>query len=81
MFGAVLFKGLKHVVFGTLPAGSIGPFLVGTLAAAAIGLIAIDLLLGFVRKHDYTIFVLYRLVAAAAIIAVIASGWRGAHFG
>jgi len=81
VFGAVLFKGLKHVVFGTLPAGSIGPFLVGTLAAAAIGLIAIDLLLGFVRKHDYTIFVLYRLVAAAAIIAVIASGWRGAHFG
>jgi len=81
VFGAVVFKGAKHVVFGTLPAGSIGPFLVGTLAAAAIGLIAIDLLLGFVRKHDYTIFVLYRLVAAAAIIAVIASGWRGAHFG
>jgi undecaprenyl-diphosphatase len=81
VFGAVVFKGVKHVVFGTLPAGSIGPFLVGTLAAAAIGLIAIDLLLGFVRKHDYTIFVLYRLVAAAAILAVIASGWRGAHFG
>jgi undecaprenyl-diphosphatase len=81
VFGAVVFKGAKHVVFGTLPAGSIGPFLVGTLAAAAIGLIAIDLLLGFVRKHDYTIFVLYRLVAAAAIIAVIASGWHGAHFG
>ena len=81
VFGAVLFKGVKHVLLGTLPAGSMGPFLVGTLASAAIGLIAIDLLLGFVRRHDYTVFVLYRLAAAAAIVAVIASGWRGAHFG
>ena len=81
VFGAVVFKGVKHVLLESLPAGSIGPFLVGTLAAAAIGLIAIDLLLGFVRKHDYTVFVLYRLVAAAAIVVVIATGWRGAHFG
>jgi O-antigen/teichoic acid export membrane protein len=52
----------------------------GTLAAAAVGLIAIDLLLGYLRRHDYTIFVIYRLVLAAAIVVVIASGWRGAHF-
>ena len=57
-----------------------GPFVVGTMAAAAVGLIAIDLLLGYVRRHDYTIFVVYRLVLAAAIVIVIASGWRGAHF-
>jgi undecaprenyl pyrophosphate phosphatase UppP len=50
------------------------------LAAAAIGLIAIDLLLGYLRRHDYTIFVIYRLVLAAAIVIVIISGWRGAHF-
>ena len=54
--------------------------MVGTLAAAAVGLIAIDLLLGYVRRHDYTIFVIYRLVLAALIVIVIASGWRGAHF-
>jgi undecaprenyl-diphosphatase len=81
VFGAVLFKGVKDVLLGSLPAGSAGPFLVGTLASAAIGLVAIDLLLGYVRRHDYTIFVVYRLVAAAAIVVVIASGWRGAHFG
>jgi undecaprenyl pyrophosphate phosphatase UppP len=45
-----------------------------------VGLIAIDLLLGYLRRHDYTIFVIYRLVLAAAIVVVIASGWRGAHF-
>ncbi len=80
VFGAVVFKGLKDVVLNPLPAGSVGPFVVGTLAAAAVGLIAIDLLLGYVRRHDYTIFVIYRLVLAALIVIVIASGWRGAHF-
>jgi undecaprenyl-diphosphatase len=80
VFGAVLYKGLKHVVLESLPAGSVGPFVVGTLAAAAVGLIAIDLLLGYVRRHDYTPFVVYRLVLAAAILIVIASGARGATF-
>jgi undecaprenyl-diphosphatase len=81
VFGAVLYKGVKHVVLNPLPAGSVGPFVVGTLAAAAIGLIAIDLLLGYVRRHDYSAFVVYRLLVAAGILLVIASGWRGAHFG
>jgi undecaprenyl-diphosphatase len=80
VFGAVVYKGLKDVVLNPLPPGSVGPFVVGTMAAAAVGLIAIDLLLGYVRRHDYTIFVVYRLVLAAAIVIVIASGWRGAHF-
>jgi len=81
VFGAVVYKGFKHMVLHSLPAGSLGPFLVGTLAAAAVGLIAIDLLLGYLRRHNYTLFVVYRLVLAAAILVVIASGWRGAHFG
>jgi undecaprenyl-diphosphatase len=81
VFGAVVYKGLKHVVLNPLPAGSTGPFIVGTLAAAAVGLVAIDLLLGYVRRHDYTVFVVYRLLVAAGIVIVIASGWRGAHFG
>jgi undecaprenyl-diphosphatase len=80
VFGAVVYKGLKHVVLDPLPAGSVGPFVVGTMAAAAVGLVAIDLLLGYLRRHDYTLFVVYRLVVAAMIVLVIASGWRGAHF-
>jgi undecaprenyl-diphosphatase len=80
VFGAVVYKGLKDVVLNPLPAGSVGPFVVGTMAATAVGLIAIDLLLGYVRKHNYTVFVIYRLVLAALIVIVIASGWRSAHF-
>ena len=80
VFGAVLYKGVKHVVLESLPAGSTGPFVVGTLAAAAVGLVAIDLLLGYVRRRDYSPFVIYRLVVAAAILIVIASGARSATF-
>ena len=80
VFGAVVYNGLKHVVFGTLPPGSTGPFIVGTIAAAGMGLIAIDALLGYVRRHDYSIFVLYRLAAAAAILLLIATGVKDATF-
>ena len=73
--------GQQRSLLHSLPAGSVGPFVVGTLAAAAVGLIAIDLLLGYLRRHDYTLFVIYRLVLAGAILIVIATGWRGAHFG
>jgi len=80
VFGAVLYKGLKHLVFGSLPSGWEGPFLVGTIASAGAGLIAIDLLLGYVRRHDYSLFVIYRLALAAAIAIIIVTGARDATF-
>jgi undecaprenyl-diphosphatase len=80
VLGAVIYKGLKHVVFGSLPAGSGGPFLVGTLAALAVGLVAIDALLGYVRRHNYSAFALYRLAVAAAVVIVILSSARGKNF-
>jgi undecaprenyl-diphosphatase len=80
VLGAVLYTGLKHVVLNPLPAGSKGPFVVGTIAAAGAGLIAIDALLGYVRRRDYSPFVLYRIAVAIAILAIIASGARGKNF-
>jgi undecaprenyl pyrophosphate phosphatase UppP len=44
------------------------------------GLAAIWALLGYVRRHDYTIFVVYRLIAAAIVLLLIASGAREAGF-
>jgi undecaprenyl-diphosphatase len=80
VLGAVLYKGLKHVVLDPLPPGSTGPFVVGTIASAAVGLVAIDVLLGYVRRHDYTPFVLYRLAVALFVAIVIIGGWRGSTF-
>ena len=80
VLGAVLLKGVTDVLLGDLPAGWVGPFLVGTLAAAGSGLLAIQWLLGYVRRHDYTVFVVYRLVVAAIIVLLIASGVLDATF-
>jgi undecaprenyl-diphosphatase len=80
VFGAAVLKGIKDVVFDGLPPGSAGPFVVGVLAAAGVGMIAIWALLGYVRRHTYTVFVVYRLVLAAAIAIVILSGWRSKTF-
>lgn len=80
VFGAVVYKGLKHVLIESLPPGSTGPFVVGTLAAAGVGLVAIDVLLGYVRRHDYSPFVVYRLLAAGIVLAIIATGVRDPTF-
>ena len=61
-------------------AGLGGPFVVGTIAAAVSGFVAIAVLLGYVRRHTYTLFVVYRLFAAAVIVLLIVSGARGAGF-
>jgi len=78
--GAVVYKGIKHVVINSLPPGSTGPFVAGTIAAAAVGLVAIDFLLGYVRRRDYSPFVIYRLLAAAIVLLLIATGVRDATF-
>ena len=80
VLGAVLLKGVKDVLFGDLPPGWEGPFLVGTLAALGSGLLAIEWLLGYVRRHTYGVFVLYRLVVAAIVLLVIVGGLRSATF-
>jgi undecaprenyl-diphosphatase len=79
-FGAVFWKGLTDVALGDLPPGSIGPFVVGTIAAAVSGVAAIWGLLGYVRRHDYTVFVVYRLFLAAFVLLLIATGVRPPTF-
>ena len=80
VLGAVVLKGVGDVLLGDLPSGWQGPFVVGTLAALGSGLLAIDWLLGYVRRHTYGVFVVYRLVVAAIVLLVIASGAREAVF-
>jgi undecaprenyl-diphosphatase len=80
VFGASLLKGVKDVLIEGLPPGSAGPFVVGMIASAVVGLLAIWALLGYVRRHTYTVFVVYRLVLAAVVLVVIAAGWRGRNF-
>jgi undecaprenyl-diphosphatase len=78
--GAILWKGTTDVLFGDLPAGWEGPFVVGVLAAAASGFVAIVFLLGFVRRYTYAPFVVYRLIVPAIVLLIIAAAWRPATF-
>jgi undecaprenyl-diphosphatase len=80
VLGAVLLEGTQNVVFGDIPDGWTGPFLVGTLAALGSGLLAIQWLLDYVRRHTYGVFVLYRLVVAALVLLVILGGVRDSSF-
>jgi len=80
VLGAVLLKGYTDVLGGNLPSGWVGPFVVGTIASAGAGLLAIDWLLGYVRRHDYTVFVVYRLAVAVILALLIISGARDATF-
>jgi undecaprenyl-diphosphatase len=78
--GAVVFKGLTDVLLADLPSGMAGPFVVGVLASLGSGLIAILWLLDYVRRHTYDVFVVYRLIVAAIILLLIATGVRSATF-
>jgi undecaprenyl-diphosphatase len=80
VLGAVVLKGVKDVLLGDLPPGWQGPFLVGVLAAWGSGLLAIQWLLGYVRRHTYGIFVVYRLAVAAVIVLLVVTGAREATF-
>jgi len=79
-FGALLLKGVNDVVLGDIPDGMVGPFVVGTLASTATGLVAIWALLGYVRRNTYSVFVVYRLIAAAVVALLILTGVREATF-
>ncbi len=77
--GAVVFKGYKAVSEG-LPDGVAGPMIVGTIAAAVSGYLAIAGLLALVRHHSYDIFVVYRVLVGVTVLLLIASGALSATF-
>jgi undecaprenyl-diphosphatase len=77
--GATVFEG-ADVVRDGLPPGSTGPFVVGSVAAAASGFAAIWVLLRYLRTHSYDAFVVYRLIAGAVVLLLIASGLKSASF-
>jgi len=53
---------------------SLGPLLVGMVAALGSGLVAIHILLQYVRRRSLSVFVWYRLVLAAVVVVVWLAG-------
>jgi undecaprenyl-diphosphatase len=53
-----------------------GPFVAGLISAAISGFLVIAFLLSYLRRHDFTLFLWYRLAVAALCFALIATGLR-----
>jgi undecaprenyl-diphosphatase len=77
--GATVFKAASAIHDG-LPSGVAGPMIVGTIAAAISGYLAIAFLLRLLRTTSYRPFVYYRYIAGTAILLIIATGLRPATF-
>lgn len=75
--GAAAYKGFEVVSEG-LPAGTAMPFAVGMASAALSGFAAIWFLLAYLRKHDFTPFVIYRLAIGVGALLLMAIGFRSA---
>ncbi len=71
--GAGLFE-LRKLMAGEVTADvNTGAIAIGFAAALVSGLVAIHVLLGFVRSHSMTIFVAYRVLLAALVVVVVLS--------
>jgi undecaprenyl-diphosphatase len=75
--GAGAYKALDLVQTG-MPPGFGGAFIAGMIAAAVSGYLVIAFLLTYLRRHDFAIFMWYRLAVAALVLGLIAFGVRPA---
>jgi undecaprenyl-diphosphatase len=75
--GAGLFKGVDVLREG-IPPGMGGPFVAGMIAAGVSGFLVIAFLLTYLRRHDFALFMWYRLAVAALCFVLIATGARPA---
>ena len=73
--GAAAYKALEIAKDG-LPAGTATPFLVGMASAAISGFVAIWFVLAYLKRHNFNIFVLYRIVVGVAVLILIVTGVR-----
>ena len=73
--GAALYKGAQLATSG-LPPGTAAAFFWGIVASAVTGLAAVWLVLRVVRTRSFRPFVVYRVVAGLAVLAVLASPLR-----
>ena len=73
--GAVAVKLLELFKDG-IPEGLVMPMIVGIVTAGISGWLAVAGLLKLIRSKSFDAFVIYRVIAGVAILAIAASGWR-----
>ena len=66
MFGASLLKVLKFGLHFSAMEGML--LLVGMAVAFGVSILAIKFLMGYIKKHDFTVFGWYRIVLGILVI-------------
>ena len=82
MFGATMYELLKFMKAGDLHilADNWGILLVGNVVAFVVALLAIKYFIGYVRKHTFRAFGVYRIVVGGVILLMMAFGMTLALF-
>ena len=70
VFGAVFLKVVKGEM-GSLISYDITSFIIGVVVSFVMGMICISFLMRYIKKHDYKIFMWYRLFMALAVLIVL----------
>lgn len=68
--GAALLQGSQLVGAG-IPADQLGPLVAGMLASLLFGLLAVSSLLAWLRRRSTDLFIVYRVLFAAAIVIIL----------
>lgn len=72
MFGASLLKIIKaHIAYNL---ASVSVLLVGTLVSFGVSVVAIRTLLSYIRKHDFKVFGIYRIILGVIVAAFCFAG-------
>jgi undecaprenyl-diphosphatase len=75
--GAALYKGASLATDG-IPSGMVGPFVAGIAASAVSGFLVIAFLLKYLRRHDFAVFMWFRIAVAVLVLGIAAAGVRSA---
>ena len=73
LYGASLYKLFK--VRDELTGDMAAPFLIGTVVSFVAAIAVVRPFVAFLRRHDFVPFAIYRVVAGAALLALIAAGY------
>lgn len=73
MFGLSFLKVVKFVMDGvSITANEIGVLVVGVLVAFLVSVVVIKFLMGYIKKHDFKVFGVYRIIIGLVVIAYFA---------
>ena len=70
MFGASLIKVLKFIITGVGITGlEIAILIIGCLTAFIVSILAIKFLMGYIKKNDFKVFGVYRIILGIIVLA------------